>query len=244
MTAPSALTREEIARIIEEAHCDYKPTRADYLATADTILSRLPAQAVGEGVNTAIAAEREACAKIADERAIALGFDVSECWRIARDIRSRATLPSPPAEPSGEMVEAHERLRVAYQELEAMCASYRATAKIDLSTVDDESRELALWAAAEAERWLDPRAGSGAADSFGQRLRKIAGVLVLRASGAGQIKAENNNLRAALKPFSEIALARDWDKQAEDMIEGPDLTITPDQVRKARAALSSAGKKP
>lgn len=74
---------------------------------------------------------------------------------------------------------AFERLRTAYQEMEAMCASYQAVAKIDLATLDADRRELALWAACEAGRWLDARAGGGPSDSFGRRLEKIAAVLAL-----------------------------------------------------------------
>jgi len=43
--------------------------------------------------------------------------------------------------------------------------------------------------------------------------------------------------RAALEPFANIALAQDGDKRAADMISGPDLAITPNQVRAARKAL-------
>ena len=49
--------------------------------------------------------------------------------------------------------------------------------------------------------------------------------------------AEVRKLRRALKPFAEIALARDWTEAGPDMIEGPDLRITPRQVRAARSAL-------
>jgi hypothetical protein len=48
-------------------------------------------------------------------------------------------------------------------------------------------------------------------------------------------------LRAALEPFAAISLHRDAFPDGPDMIEGPDLAITPDQVRAARKALS-AGK--
>lgn len=41
-------------------------------------------------------------------------------------------------------------------------------------------------------------------------------------------------LRKAIKPFADIHLARDADARADDMIEGPDLAITPTQVRAAR----------
>ena len=49
--------------------------------------------------------------------------------------------------------------------------------------------------------------------------------------------AELTILRNALEPFSNIGLAQDGDKRAVDMIEGPDLAITPAQVRAARRAL-------
>lgn len=41
----------------------------------------------------------------------------------------------------------------------------------------------------------------------------------------------------ALKPFADIALERDHDERAPDMISGPDLAITPAQVRAARKVL-------
>jgi hypothetical protein len=43
-------------------------------------------------------------------------------------------------------------------------------------------------------------------------------------------------LRRAIAPFADISLARDTDETAPDRIEGPDLAITPDQVRAARLA--------
>lgn len=83
------------------------------------------------------------------------------------------------AQPEGE---AFDRLRLAYQDMEARCASYQAAAKIDLNTLSADRRELALWVASEAQRWLDPRAGGGPSDSFGKRLEQIAGVLALAAA--------------------------------------------------------------
>lgn len=49
-------------------------------------------------------------------------------------------------------------------------------------------------------------------------------------------------LRRVLEPFANIALERDANKKAEDMISGPDLSITPDQVRAARRALGIPAK--
>jgi len=46
-------------------------------------------------------------------------------------------------------------------------------------------------------------------------------------------------MREALRPFADIALEQDHDPEAADMISGPDLAITPAQVRTARAALSA-----
>lgn len=45
-------------------------------------------------------------------------------------------------------------------------------------------------------------------------------------------------MREALKPFAEIALARDSMPAAPDMIDGPDIAITAAHVRRARAALN------
>lgn len=48
-------------------------------------------------------------------------------------------------------------------------------------------------------------------------------------------------MREALKPFANISLIRDADPGAlNDMIDGPDLAITPKDVRRARAALAAA----
>lgn len=44
--------------------------------------------------------------------------------------------------------------------------------------------------------------------------------------------------RAALKPFAGIALHRDHDLCGPDMIDGPDLNITPAEVRRARSFLA------
>lgn len=47
-------------------------------------------------------------------------------------------------------------------------------------------------------------------------------------------------MREALKPFANISLIRDADPGAlNDMIDGPDLAITPKDVRRARAALAA-----
>jgi ribosomal protein S27AE len=51
------------------------------------------------------------------------------------------------------------------------------------------------------------------------------------------LRDENARLRAALQPFAGIALAQDGDKRAKDMIDAPDLSITPDDVRRARKEL-------
>ncbi len=45
-------------------------------------------------------------------------------------------------------------------------------------------------------------------------------------------------LEEALKPFAEIALYRDVRPDGPDMIDGPDLAITPTDVRRARDALT------
>lgn len=53
----------------------------------------------------------------------------------------------------------------------------------------------------------------------------------------GLAEARERKLKAALKPFANIALERDHDRKAGDMISGPDLSITPADVRRARAAM-------
>jgi len=45
-------------------------------------------------------------------------------------------------------------------------------------------------------------------------------------------------LEDALAPFAAISLARDSDPSAPDMIDAPDMAITPNDVRRARAALA------
>lgn len=49
--------------------------------------------------------------------------------------------------------------------------------------------------------------------------------------------AARADLVAALAPFAAIPLARDSDDMAPDMIDAPDLAITAEDVRRARAAL-------
>lgn len=51
-------------------------------------------------------------------------------------------------------------------------------------------------------------------------------------------QAERADLVAALAPFAAIPLARDSDDMAPDMIDAPDLAITAEDVRRARAALA------
>ena len=45
----------------------------------------------------------------------------------------------------------------------------------------------------------------------------------------------------ALVPLASVALRRDWDESGPDMIDGPDLALTPKHVRAARRALEVAG---
>lgn len=54
-----------------------------------------------------------------------------------------------------------------------------------------------------------------------------------------RLLAKIAGMEEALRPFAEISLHRDESPQGPDMIEGPDLYITPTQVRAARSALSS-----
>lgn len=48
-------------------------------------------------------------------------------------------------------------------------------------------------------------------------------------------------VRNALRPFAKIGLAQDDDESRPDMIDGPDLAITPAHVRAARKALENRG---
>lgn len=52
------------------------------------------------------------------------------------------------------------------------------------------------------------------------------------------LEARLSRAERALKPFAEIALTRDRTAKGDDMIDGPDLAITPTHVRAARKALS------
>jgi hypothetical protein len=52
------------------------------------------------------------------------------------------------------------------------------------------------------------------------------------------MKALINQIRATVKPFADISLARDTDPSAPDMIEGPDLCITADDVRSVRLLMN------
>jgi hypothetical protein len=58
-----------------------------------------------------------------------------------------------------------------------------------------------------------------------------------------KVEIASRNLRITglehtLRPFAHIALARDDDASAADMISGPDLAITPAEVRAARKLLN------
>ena len=47
----------------------------------------------------------------------------------------------------------------------------------------------------------------------------------------------NADLRDALAPFAAISLVHDHDPSGEDMIDGPDLSISARMIRAARKAL-------
>lgn len=79
--------------------------------------------------------------------------------------------------------ERYEMLRQAYRALEDRHDALIAASGISLDNIEARRLELAKWAAAEAMRWLDPRAGSGPTNEFGLKLREIAGLLT-RAEGA------------------------------------------------------------
>lgn len=51
---------------------------------------------------------------------------------------------------------------------------------------------------------------------------------------------QNGEMREALKPFAAIHLMHDAQPSEPDMIDAPDLSITPNDVRRARAALRRA----
>lgn len=54
------------------------------------------------------------------------------------------------------------------------------------------------------------------------------------------LREEIKVLRAALEPFANISLLQDEPgRGTEDCIDAPDLSITPNHVRAARAALES-----
>lgn len=53
------------------------------------------------------------------------------------------------------------------------------------------------------------------------------------------MKASIDQIRVTLEPFATISLARDTDPTGPDMIEGPDLAITPADVRAARQLMDA-----
>jgi hypothetical protein len=75
-----------------------------------------------------------------------------------------------------DLAERFEALRRAYLDLEAQYTGLRAVTGVTIENMSAKRRELALWAATEAERWLDERASGGR--EFGLKLREIAAVLI------------------------------------------------------------------
>jgi len=53
-------------------------------------------------------------------------------------------------------------------------------------------------------------------------------------------RAHAARLRATLEPFGSISLVRDAHAAGPDMIDAPDLSVTPADVRRARIAISTA----
>lgn len=76
-----------------------------------------------------------------------------------------------------DLTERFETLRTAYQELEGRYYALMAASGVSIDGLDEKRRELSVWAASEAARWMDPRAGSGPTSEIGLKLREIAGVL-------------------------------------------------------------------
>jgi hypothetical protein len=66
---------------------------------------------------------------------------------------------------------------------------------------------------------------------------QLHAAMAKRIKEADRLRRTIDKLRAALKPFSNIALNGDDVQGGPDMISVPDLAITPDHVRSARAAL-------
>lgn len=62
---------------------------------------------------------------------------------------------------------------------------------------------------------------------------------IAKAANAICTRLENRikKLEAALRPFASISLERDENPNALDMISGPDLAVTPGDVRRARNIL-------
>jgi hypothetical protein len=76
---------------------------------------------------------------------------------------------------------------------------------------------------------------------FGWRVFPTPPIQHQAADEIDSLLAKNADLIKALEPFARISLIRDSDPGAlNDMIDGPDLAITPKQIRAARAAIGKA----
>ena len=67
------------------------------------------------------------------------------------------------------------------------------------------------------------------------------GAYVLAFNALDRLSSRMKKLEEALRPFAQISLVQDYAPRGPDMIDAPDLSITPRNVREARAALSHAG---
>jgi hypothetical protein len=80
--------------------------------------------------------------------------------------------------------------------------------------------------------WRTPNADAALIEMVRQ-LRASGALDPLQTQAAGLITA----MWQALQPFARISLRHDTDPTGPDMIEAPDLAITPNDVRRARRAL-------
>jgi len=95
--------------------------------------------------------------------------------------------------------ELHERLRSAYQDLEGRHEALRATTSVSIEALESVRKELVVWSASEAARWLDPRAGSGPANPHGQKLQQLAAVIARDQEQIARLQGEVERRDAALK---------------------------------------------
>jgi hypothetical protein len=104
----------------------------------------------------------------------------------------------------------------------------------------DGIKSAVTWLLSRAREMNDPNAKAvlnSAAFGLGQDLKYREHELTALAASP-PAPALDARMVEALRPFAAISLVRDHDPDGSDMIDAPDLSITPNDVRRARAVLA------